>query len=613
MGIPSINNLAKKNPSFWKISDFQDIGLVIAGNCLVQFLYKYPNIDTIGNYNEYAEKVEMFFKWLLKRRITPFVVFDGALDMDNKDIGIVLGKTKHRIDKPEEGTPVLAILTFINILDKLRINYLKSDFEADRDVQKLGNDLKCPVLSSNSDFFVFDVQFGYIPFDSLPFKSILTGVNKSSVEIKIYFIQNLLKKFPYLTDKMALLATALGNDTFVKDSKALQFAYHTDNFRLPECMAITSDVFETPCERNEPFFITTRKVLYWISRCKDVERGKRQLQYYCKEDKNEEERLFRSLEVYTETGKYTSYNLYDLIHRSDARRFCRSSFPFGIRKWIIEHHRRGKIPNFAMNTLIHKKNIFTCQLEGTHETSSHDCSLSIREVIYALLVGTETNITEYDRQKGSLCKFSRKGVISTTGVLKDLHVPDMSSAVKIKILSTALCCSVPSSKTSGQLDQTRLFLMITAYWARVAEPSINNNFIKSVLICYILFSARHKEFQPGTKIIRRLENLHSEATEFADGHIKSYRDFILNIIYTFAQFQSCILYTTHLNSLLQCPLENVNPTIVFNGSFLHKMYYILNEKNEDIIAKHLYGCNVFVWFNQMLYFLQENVCINNSA
>ncbi|XP_063441467.1 protein asteroid homolog 1-like [Mytilus trossulus] len=617
MGIPSISNLVQKNPSFWTISDFQDIRLVIDANCLVEFLYKYQDIDTIGNYNEYTEKVEIFFKWLQTRRITPFVVFSGALGMDDKEIGIVLGKTKHRIGKPDEGMPILAKLTFINALDKLRINYVNSDFEADRDIQKLANDLKCPVLSANSDFFVFDVQFGYIPFDSLPFKSILNGVKKSFGEIKTYFYKNLLKKFPYLTHKMALLATALGNDIFPKNSKALQLAYLSANFRLPECMAITSDVLETPCERSsETFFITTRKILYWIKRCKDVERGKKQLQYFCKEDKKEEKKLFRSIEVYTETGNYTSYNLHDLIQRRNDKGFCRSPFPFGIRKWIIEHHRRGKIPNFIINTIIHQRNIFMCQLEGTHDTSSHDCSLSIREVIYAVLVGTETTITEYDRQEKSLCKVLRKGVISTTGILKDLHIPEMMSAVKIKILSSTLCCSVPSDKVSGQLEQTRLFLMITAYWTRVAEPSVNTNFIKSVLIGYVLFSARHKEFQPGTKIIGRLENLSAEVTKYADRRIKSYRDFVQNITYTFSQFQSCILYTTHLNRLLQCPLENVNPAIVYNGSFLHKMYFILNEndryENDDIIEKHLYGCNVYVWLNQMLYFLQENVYIKSA-
>ncbi|CAG2185542.1 unnamed protein product [Mytilus edulis] len=152
-----------------------------------------------------------------------------------------------------------------------------------------------------------------------------------------------------------------------------------------------------------------REVLYWIKRCKDVESGKRQLQYFCKEDTKEEEKLFRSIEVYTETGNYTSYNLHDLIQRSNGKNFCRSPFPFGIRKWIIEHHRKGKIPNFIINTIIHKRNILKCQIEGTHDTSSHDCSLSIREVIYALLEGTETSITEYDRQKESVCIFLRKG------------------------------------------------------------------------------------------------------------------------------------------------------------------------------------------------------------
>ncbi|CAC5419101.1 unnamed protein product [Mytilus coruscus] len=502
MGVHGIINLAKKNPSFWIISRLQDTALVIDGHCLVQFLYRYPDIDTIGNFNEYAEKVGLPL----------FVVFGGAYDIDDKNIEIVFGKTWERIDNPEEGMQILARITFINILDKLGIKYLKSDFEADRDIRKL-------------------------------------------------------------------------------------------------------DVFEIPCEPNKPFFIRTRQVIYWISHFEDVVKGKRQLENFCKGDKKEEERLFRSLEVYTETGKYTSYNLHDLIHRSNGRRFCRSPFPFGIRKWIIEHHRKGRFPNFIMNTLIHKRNILMCQLEGTYETSSHDCSLSIREVIYALLVGTETSITEYDRQKGSLSMFFRKGVISTTGVLKDLFIPDMSPAVKIKIMSTALCCPVPSRKTFRSLGgQTQLYLMITTYWTRVAEPSININFVKSVLIGYILFSVLRRELQPGAKTVRMLKKLYSEAATFAGRNNKTYKEHIPYIIYAFAQFQSCLLYASYLNSLLQCPLEHVSPALVFNGSFLHKMFYILNEMNEDIIAKHLYGsrCNVFVWFNKMLQFLQDNGYIING-
>lgn len=218
MGVPSFIVLARKNPSFWEVCNFQDIKLVIDGNCLFHFLFKYLNIDTIGNFSEYAEKVEMFFRWLFYRKITPYVVFDGAYDIDDRKIETVKSRAQQRIKEPEKYTPILARITFTKILDKLRIQYITCDFDADRDIHKLANDLKCPVLSRDSDFFIFDLHHGYIPFDSLPFNSIFDGTDAHQFEIKVYVIENLWKKFPYLRRNMALLATVLGNDYLSQQS-----------------------------------------------------------------------------------------------------------------------------------------------------------------------------------------------------------------------------------------------------------------------------------------------------------------------------------------------------------------------------------------------------------
>ncbi|XP_052062022.1 protein asteroid homolog 1-like [Mytilus californianus] len=592
----------------------------------------------------------MFFRWLFYRRVTPYVVFDGAYDIDDKKIETVKSRAQQRTDSPVECTPILAKITFINILDKLRIQYIKCDFEADRDIQRLANDLKCPVLSRDSDFFIFDVHFGYIPFDSLPLSSIFGGTDDHLFEIKVYVIENLWKKFPYLRYNMALLATALGNDYLSKHSNVLQNAYHSDNFRLPRCKTEVSDLFEIPCESGEPFFITIRKVLYWICRYNDADRGKRQLQYFCDRDKREEEMLIRSLKVFTEPDNYTSYNLHDLLQERESGGLDRSLTPSHVPTWIIDSHRRGAVPDFVLNTLIHKRVFLLSQVEGTHELSSHECSLSIRKVIYALLLGTEQSVTEHDRYRMSLCEFQRTGVICVTGLLSDPYIHNMSRELKIKILVAALCCPMPSDSICGTLCQTRLFLMITAYWARVAEPAININFLKSVLICYLLFSTfQRNEFAElkidvryndslyqrnshtdsrkgangkGADVFHsehlysavRLKDLYSAVTQFAGKDIKTNRDYIPNIIYIFAQFQSCILYTTYLNQLLNCPLENVNPAFVFNGKFLHDMYYTLKETKTDIIGQYLASEKYhFECFNNMLQFVQENVYIGDNV
>ncbi|XP_063443418.1 protein asteroid homolog 1-like [Mytilus trossulus] len=645
MGVPSIIVLATKNPSFWEVCDFRDIKLVIDGNCLYNLLYAYFNIDTIGNFSEYAEKVEVFFMWLFDRRITPYVVFDGAYDIDDKKIETVKSRSQQRAANPEEKVPILAKITFTKVLEKLRIQYIKCDFEADRDIQMLANDLKCPVLSRDSDFFIFDVHHGYIPFESLPLSAIFEGTDDD--KIKIYFIENLWKKFPYLRYNMALLATALGNDYLSKHSNVLQNAYQSDNFRLPRCNTEVSNLFEIPCEAGEPFFITIRKVLYWIYRYNDAERGKRQLLYFCKKDKREEEMLTRSLKVFTEPDDYTSYNLYDLLQERQygGLHVHRSAVPSHVPTWIIDSHRRGLISGFVLNTLIHKRVFLLSQVEGTHEVSSHECSLSIRKVIYALLLGTEPSVTEHDRYRMSLCEFKRTGVICLTGLLRGPYIPNMPRELKIKILGAALCCQIPSESICGSLGQTRLFLMITTYWARVAEPAINIYFLKSVLISYLLFSTiKRNEFRDlkidfrddhclnqmksnlvtnsfkGSTIIYskhvcsdvRLKDLYYAVTHFAGRDFKTKRDYIPNIIHTFAQFQSCILYTTYLNQLLNSPLENVNPAFVFNGKFLHDIYYTIREIKEDIIGHFLASeKNHFESFNNMLQFVQENVYVED--
>ncbi|CAC5419096.1 unnamed protein product [Mytilus coruscus] len=647
MGVPSIITLAERNPSFWEVCNFHDVELVIDGNCLFHFLYKYLSIDTLGNFSEYAEKLEVFFMWLINREITPYVIFDGAYDIDDKKIETVKSRAQRRIVNPEEYTPILAKVTFTNILDKLEIRYIKCDFEADRDIQMLANDLKCPVLSLDSDFYIFDVHFGYIPFDSLPLRSIFEGTDNQNFKIKAYVIENLWKKFPFLRCNMALFATALGNDYLSKNSNVLQNAYRSDTFRLPRCKTEVSDLFEIPNKKGEPYFITIRKVLYWMCRYKDAERGKRQLLYFCNNDSKEEYMVTRSIRVFTEPDNYTSYNLNALLQERQSGSLDMSVIPSHVPKWITDSHRRGAIPDFLLNTLIHKRNILLSQVEGSHVISSHECSLSIRKVIYALLLGTEQIVTEHDRHKISLCEFQRESDTRVTCVLSD--IPNMSRELKIQLLVEALWCPMPSDSICGILGQTHLFLMITTYWVRMAKPTIDINFLKSVLISYLLFSTTQRNEIGDLKIdIRdddilykrnshtddrkgvegkgfeilhskylhsdvRLNDLYSAVTGFAGRYIKTNRDNISNIIRTFAQFQSCILYTTYLNQLLNNLLENVNPAFVFNGKFLHDMYYTLRETKEDIIGHYLASekCR-FERFNNMLQFVQENVYIGDN-
>lgn len=65
--------------------------------------------------------------------------------------------------------PILAFDTFKAVLKKLGIPFAVCDFEADKEIAMLANTLNCPVLSNDSDFFIFPLTGGFISFDKVIF------------------------------------------------------------------------------------------------------------------------------------------------------------------------------------------------------------------------------------------------------------------------------------------------------------------------------------------------------------------------------------------------------------------------------------------------------------
>lgn len=55
--------------------------------------------------------------------------------------------------------------TFWGAIESLGIMHVQCDFEADNEIAAIARQLKCPVLSYDSDFYIYDVL--YIPFSSV--------------------------------------------------------------------------------------------------------------------------------------------------------------------------------------------------------------------------------------------------------------------------------------------------------------------------------------------------------------------------------------------------------------------------------------------------------------
>ena len=82
--------------------------------------------------------------------------------------------------------------------------------EADTEIASLAYVWNCPVLSNDSDFFIFDIKAGYIPFEFLEW-------NSSSLTASVFYRQKLASHHRIRAELIPLWASLAGNDYVSRD------------------------------------------------------------------------------------------------------------------------------------------------------------------------------------------------------------------------------------------------------------------------------------------------------------------------------------------------------------------------------------------------------------
>lgn len=131
-----------------------------------------------------------FFELLKKCNVTPYVLLDGGYEL--KKLKTVRERLRSRIGiikyiVPLESYLVLPLMireVFTSALKHCNIPVYRCLFEADNEIAILARKLKCPVLSYDSDFYIFDGQ--YIPYVTITqriYKKTITSNKTIEVEI----------------------------------------------------------------------------------------------------------------------------------------------------------------------------------------------------------------------------------------------------------------------------------------------------------------------------------------------------------------------------------------------------------------------------------------------
>lgn len=624
MGIQGLTSFIDDNLQLLNDYQLHDSKVIIDGNNLFHLLYYSYNVDFVhgGDYDKFTRKIVEFFNILKSCKIEPYIILDGGYEPDNRKLKTILDRANIRIHlsgciaNGERGKilPVLAYEVFITSLNTLGIGHVTCDFEADNQIAVLANDLKCPVISFDSDFYILSLTHGFIPFDSVNFDVQPTATDSDGQQykylpVKIYFTQNFIQCFPKLDKQvLPLMATVLGNDyvhikTFEEFYSALKVPKHgSSKFTISKTST------------------KMLKIISWLESLKNVESGIDKLVTSSKPEKRENVKTLveKSMSAYSNVASYSSFSLYDFFNdqktslkNSQTLSYNGNSIP----TWFIDFHRQGKIPVFMQNTLVLHRNILLCQVENLKMPSSYNCSLYLRQCLYSILLRDDlTEITmqeatkdwcveEYDRQDG--LKNLKKNLVQPLSSLecygdipglKDIEHMDCNK--RIEFLYKVFDIRFEGNTVLS--DDIKLFVMTIIFWIRHADPQTNKNMVKALVMCWVSLSARiyateidvdesqlNVTFKKSSSQQRAKLKTNMDKYFHVPQHSRKY-PIDISIIHGFSQFQTCYLSTIHLNQILRYPLPAMDPASVFNGSFLYNFCKDLQMRtNPDLFISEM--------------------------
>lgn len=655
MGVRGLTTYINKHENtFLKQYYLHDCLLVIDGHSLSAQLFTAINCFAAfgGDYDKYAARVRVFFQQLKRCNVTSYVIFDG---------GYVKGKlrTAHsrlrskiygasRLDPVTQSSlkifPLFLRDVFKNVLDELQILYTVCELEADDEVAAMARRLDCPVLSYDSDFFIYNVK--YIPYHTIETKAVsirVDGEKRVAIECKIYKIKYFIEHIGDITeDIMPLLATLLGND-FVQKKVFNKFF---SQLKLPKGKNKMNEQQRSiqaviKWLKNETLDSAIEKVIGRVRKAQ-----KRKVYFIIKNSIDGYNRKYcRSLKYFgldtTEINDGTKIKEYDYNDSDDNSEVSSSSSENGSEEsedalsikgeeipdeistlpdWFVDGIRNRLIPQTYINLYIHHTYFCSPQAEDHEQDDSFLCVLKLLRYAFDILTNYEFDDFIYvSRDKVEYRRITVGREYAIGNPYEDTE-PILSVLERMpSYFSHFLKENFPNLDVTvlDCLPETyRLFMLSILWWAK--ECRISEAQVYSLLLCYIMLDVidvrvgmhrNHNFFNTkySKKIVELkklpvkpldLEELYLNKNRILyedsllaasqllayfeiDGEIrKKPRSYDRSRMHIFAQFQCCLQQFIYLNTLCDMPYKNCKIFKCFNGTFVYNVSKKLDQQTD---------------------------------
>ena len=531
--------------------------LLIDGYSLMHKIHSVFKLNSTygGNYDEFAAKIDEIFYYFTECNIKPIVLLDGGRDKQDRKLSTTLKRANQRLQDASilnncvnnekkkiiskvnletlinSGSyrifnnllPIMAFRIFIDMLNKFNFIHFQCDFEADYELVCLSNLMKCPLLSCDSDFYIYNLNYGYISLDHVEFqtqkKSEVIKIDQICMEVendsqinqsspsnyflltRIYFIDVFIDYFnlKYGNNKenclrkefLPIFAVLCGNDYVDKstfDSLWKTFDANNNNLKLKRSK-------RTKSNNSKKKDASYNKILKWLSQFRNSNECLTTILNFVKIEKHELIRkiVYESVEEYmcNKPSSALFYKHLIMKHLFDEKN---STFEYKNNNLLINYDNTqigedflGKFRDcvttrFCLDVLIHRKVIFNCQIEFSDWPSTYLSSSMIRKWVYTILIkkfghdSTKNNLIEvrellrYQRQiktfcidLGDLTKIDLNELLSHDLIFKNLF--DIKECISNKI----------AVKYTGMSQKLIHFFCAIFFWLN-CKSEISNEF-----------------------------------------------------------------------------------------------------------------------------------------
>ena len=551
MGIHYLTAFVDKHFKGWKRTLVKG-KLIIDGHSLSYALFEEYSDgvqnDEIygGDYVSIARQIDNFFSSLLEAGINPLVVIDG-INPDDKadtiaernkvklktvislfnDVGTLpieitkeLESDRQRVGKKrsterKHARPFLLLGVVINSVKRVLgdDHLFVADGDADVDIACLAIHHHCPVLSQDSDFYVFPLLYGYIPYSKFYWR------NAKNIYGEFYSYQLFCQQFEiHDTSLLTVIPAIVGNDTIAQmDETLLKIIMPEDTY--------TGNLTENAV-KFVARFITFDTCLTWLR----------------------QQKLFGMIKIIQDAYRdYLSLPLFKPRSSLATSIHCKDGSRLPV--LLLKKYRKGDFFSFVIDALqIHKVRFSVVVEDVLSESWCRLIGVPIRSTIYSILCGTDACILESQRSKCAT-SFKEVEINSITHVTYDgeqIPLPTLQSC------GTEIDAEYGKKILFGILDAReedfnyipqdyQLLLAITRYWYKHCTVEKKEVLLKP----FILLLQLSKENK-----LERYTSIGRPSAKYTEPPFR-----IASFAHAFAQWQTLYHDIKCLDELLQMPLK----------------------------------------------------------